>query len=263
VASALDRVRLLGAASWLRERWLSLRAGDGLEVGPDGLPLPPARLRLLVSGGGADAHEFLWVGEQLAASIRAAAEQSGSPLEEMASILDFGCGCGRVARHWALLEGPEVHGCDYNAELVGWCRANLPFMRAAQNSLEPPTPYDDESFDFLYAFSVLSHLDEPLQDAWVAEYRRLLRPGGQLLVSVLGEADRDRLTEAQLRRFDRGELILERTRLRGSNLCTAYHPRSYVEGRLLAGFEDVRPFDLGSGERTLSQDAYLARKPRA
>ena len=264
IATGLDRARLLGPVERLREAWLVARDGSSAETGSDGLPLPPTRLRLLVSGSGTDADQFLWVGAQLADSIRNAAAESGAELEAMGSILDFGCGSGRVARHWAGLEGPRVHGCDYNGELVSWCRQNLPFMEAVENELEPPAPYEQpESFDLIYALSVLSHLDERLQDAWVAEWRRLLRPGGLLLFSVLGEADRHRLTAEQAQRFDRGELVIERPRQAGSNLCTAYHPPAYVTGTLLAGFTDVRAFDLGSDGRTLSQDAYICRRPPA
>jgi SAM-dependent methyltransferase len=218
-------------------------------------------MRLLVSGGGADAHEFLWVGGQAAAAIRRAAEQAGTPLESMDAILDFGCGCGRIARHWSGLERPRVHGSDYNEELVDWCRRNLPFMEVAVNGIEPPTSYADESFDLIYALSVFSHLDEPLQGAWMSELRRMLRPGGLLLISVLGEADRDRLTSSQRERFDDGELIVERARVRGTNLCTAYHPRSYVLEQLLDGFVDAAHLELGADGRTLSQEGYVARRP--
>jgi hypothetical protein len=55
----------------------------------------------------------------------------------MSAILDFGVGCGRVARHWNGLSA-EVHGCDYNPVLVEWCKANLPHLRAVTNRLDPP-----------------------------------------------------------------------------------------------------------------------------
>ena len=261
IATGLDRARLLGPMERLREAWLVARDRSSSTTGPDGLPLPPTRLRLLVSGSGTDADQFIWVGRELADSIGAAVADSGSPLEEMGAILDFGCGSGRVARHWAGLEGPEVHGCDYNPALVGWCAENLPFVHAAQNELAPPAPYEADSFDLVYAFSVLSHLDEDLQRAWVEEWSRILRPGGLLIVSVLGEADRHRLTEEQAQRFDGGELVIERPRMAGSNLCTAYHPRSFVTESLLSGFEDVRAYDQGTAGRTLSQDAYIGRLP--
>lgn len=261
IADGLDRAGLLPVVERARERWLAMRANDGPVAVADGLAVPPSKLRLLVDGRSGDGERFLQIGRLMAGSIQSAVTESGAKLEEMTAILDFGCGCGRVARNWAGLEGPQVHGSDYNEELVSWCEDNLPFLRAARNQLEPPTRYEPESFDLIYALSVLSHLSEPLQDAWVAEFRRLLRPGGLLIVSVLGESVRARLTPDRMRRFDHGELVVERPRMAGSNVCSAYHPRSYVTDRLLAGFTDVRAFEFGSPEWPLLQDAYIARRP--
>ncbi len=260
IATGLDRARLLRPAARVREGWLTARAGEGRATGPDDLPLPSPRLRLLVDGRSGGAEHFFWIGDRMTRSIRAAAAGMGSPVEGMGAILDFGCGCGRVARHWAALDGPEIHGCDYNEELVAWSEGNLPFLRATRNELEPPLPYVTKSFDLIYALSVFSHLSEPLQRSWIGEFRRLLRPGGLLVLSVLGEAVRDRLTEAEQERFDRGELVVERPRMSGRNACTAYHPRRYVTGRLLAGFAAVEAFDLGSPELRVFQDAYIARR---
>ncbi len=261
IADGLDRARVLGSVERLREQWLAMRAGAGPSVGPDGLPLPPSRLRLLVDGRSGDGERFLQIGALMAGSIRAAVAEEGAEMGEMGAILDFGCGCGRVARNWAALDGPEVHGSDYNDELVSWCDANLPFLQAGRNELDPPTGYESESFDLVYALSVLSHLSEPLQGAWVAEFRRLLRPGGLLIVSVLGESVRERLTSERMECFDRGELVVERPRMAGSNVCSAYHPRPYVTEHLLAEFADVRAFEFGSPEWPLLQDAYIARRP--
>lgn len=261
IATGLDRAHLLRPAARLREGWLAARSCDGGNAtAPDGLPLPPSRLRLLVDGRSGDADRFLAVGAQMADSIAAAAAQAGRPVGEMGALLDFGCGSGRVARHWAALAGPEVHGCDYNRELVAWCAANLPFLYATRNELEPPTPYVACSFDLVYALSVFSHLSEPIGAAWIEEFRRILRPGGLLVVSVLGEAARDRLAGAEGERFERGELVVERPRRAGSNACTVYHPRRYVTSSLLAEFDDVLPFDLGSPDLVLLQDAYVARR---
>jgi SAM-dependent methyltransferase len=261
IATGLDQAKLLRPAERVREGWLSMQARGGPAVGRDGLPLPAARLRLLVDGRSGDAKRFQWVGAQGADLVRAAVAESGASIESLEAILDFGCGCGRVARHWASLERTEVHGCDYNPELVEWCGENLPFLRATVNRLEPPLPYVGGSFDLVYAMSVLSHLSEPLQQAWIAEFHRILRPGGLLLVSVLGDACADRLTEEQRRRYDRGELVVERTGMSGSNLCTAYHPRTYVRERLLADFANVRVVEDHSREPALLQDPYVARRP--
>ena len=116
------------------------------------------------------------------------------------------------------------------------------------------------SFGLIYALSVFSHLSEPLQRAWVAEFRRLLRPGGLLVLSVLGRQVQERLTAEERRRFDRGELVVERPRMAGRNVCTAYHPPEFVTGSLLPGFGAIRGFDLGSATLPILQDAYLARR---
>jgi SAM-dependent methyltransferase len=260
VANGLERAHLLGTAECVRRHWLTVRASDVQQLSPGRHPLPPRRLRLLVDGRSADADRFLRIGGAMFDSIHDAAAGMGAQVEEMQSVLDFGCGSGRVARHWSSVEGPELHGCDYNPELVAWCAANLPFMVARRNALAPPTPYRESSFDLIYALSVFSHLTEPLQRAWVTELRRLLRPGGLLLISVLGHHVQERLGGGERERFERGELVVQRPRMAGRNLCTAYHPRSYVERGLLAEFADLREFRLGAPRMPLMQDAYVARR---
>jgi SAM-dependent methyltransferase len=261
IATGLDRARLLRPAARVREGWITMRTCDGPVVGADGLPLPPPRLRLLVDGRSADAEHFLLIGAQMAASIRAAATAAGAPPERMNAVLDFGCGCGRVARHWADVAKPRILGCDRDERPLGWCEDTLPFLRAVRNQLAPPAPYPPQSFDLIYALSVFSHLSESLQHRWVAELRRLLRPGGLLVVSVLGDAVSHRLSEEEKTRFDRGELVVERPRMEGHNACTAYHPHGYVTSSLLSDFDDVKRFDLGSPQLPVLQDAYIARRP--
>lgn len=260
VANALERTRLLGPVEKLREEWLVRQADDGPDPQPDGLPLPPARLRLLVDGRSGDGPRFLVLGRAMFDSIAGAVRDSGRDPAGLAAVLDFGCGCGRVLRHWSTVEGPELHGSDYNPDLVAWLGEGLPFVHPNVNGLAPPTRYGDGQFDLVYALSVFSHLDRELQDAWIAEFRRILRPGGLLVVSVLGESMAARLTGEERARFEGGELVVERPRMSGRNLCSAYHPRSYVTGTLLAKFEDVRPFDLGTPEMAILQSGYVARR---
>lgn len=260
IADGLERTKLLGPAECVRSSWLSRRAGEAALADARGVPVPPPRLRLLVDGRTADAEAHLRLGRQMWESIRDACADSGSPAAEMRAILDFGCGCGRVMRHWPAAERPEVYGCDYNPSLVAWCAENFTAVRVARNELAPPTPYVSESFDLIYALSVFSHLDRQLQRDWLAEFRRLLRPGGLLVLSVLGDTMRHRLSAPERAGFDRGEMVVQRPRMAGRNLCTVYHPRSHVTGTLLADFGEVRRFDLGSPAQAVLQDAYVARR---
>ena len=184
-AAALDRATGLKPVARTRER---IRARGHAEpgVGPDGLPMPSAWLRGLV--GSPDADRWLLEGRLNAQAITHAVELRGR-------VLDFGCGCGRSARNFAGLP-IDLHGCDVNAEAVRWCEQNLPHMAATVNAAEPPAPYPDATFDVIYAISILTHLTVARGAAWIEDWRRMLKPGGTLLVTVHGDAYRDELRGA-------------------------------------------------------------------
>jgi SAM-dependent methyltransferase len=103
------------------------------------------------------------------------------------AILDWGCGAGRLSRYLSLLS-PSVTGIDIDADNVACCDRTLPGARFVHIDLMPPTPFADGAFDLVIGLSVLTHLDEPVQDAWLAELRRITRPGALLLLSVQGLA---------------------------------------------------------------------------
>jgi hypothetical protein len=46
--------------------------------------------------------------------------------------------------------------------------------------------------DCIYAISVFTHLSAELQDLWMKELRRIVRPGGHLLITTHGESFRAR-----------------------------------------------------------------------
>jgi len=216
----LGRLGLLLPAYRLYEAARGLRARDVATA--DGLPLPPPRLRVTVAGT-ADADWFLSSGRDAAQSIR---DVLPVPVESLRSLLDFGCGCGRVVRWWRDLPG-DVHGTDYNAGLVAWCRANLPFATFDVNVLEPPLAYDHDAFDLVYALSVLTHLPVETQELWLAELARVSR--AWVAVSVHGDAYRERLTGDERATYDDGDVVVRWGEVPGTNLCTTFHPRAAVE----------------------------------
>jgi SAM-dependent methyltransferase len=226
----------------------------------DGLPLPPARLRAQVGPLHADAGFFLRSGRHNADLIIDVLSKDGVSIEEMDAVLDWGCGCGRVLRHWSDLPITHVLGCDINPKMVEWCNEHLPFADASVNDLFPPLPYADSTFDLVYAFSVMTHLSEELQHAWMDECNRVLKPGGYLLFSTLGEyfVSRNRLTPEERRSFAGGNLVVLYETSAGTSLCSAYHPPEYV-GRELAGVFDAVTFRATADDGR--HDIHLFRKP--
>jgi SAM-dependent methyltransferase len=220
--------------------------------------VPPPRLVVRVAGT-ADLKWFLEGGRLAAASIRDSLERHGATVDRLPSLLDFGCGCGRVLRNWATLDGTVVAGSDANHEAAEWCRRNLPFAEVATNGLRPPLAFEDERFGLVYALSVFTHLPEALQRPWALELTRVLAPGGFLLLSTHGTAYVDRFDAAERARFERGELVVRWAEAAGTNLCAAYHPPDYLP-RLAEGLEQLELVREGARGNP-HQDLSLFRKP--
>jgi SAM-dependent methyltransferase len=206
-----------------------------------------------------DADWFLELGRKAADTIVQVLARRGLALTDLRTVLDFGCGAGRVMRHLARYESLELHGTDYNRTAVAWCDEHLPFAQFGTNRLQPPTRYRAAAFDLVYAFSVFTHLTEPLQRLWMEELRRILRRGGHLILSLHGEACLTRLAVAEQNSFRRGELVVISAEQAGQNGCGAYHPERYVRDVLAADF-DVLEFVPRGALGNPPQDVYLLRR---
>ncbi len=101
--------------------------------------------------------------------------------------LDFGCSSGRVVRVLAAaLPELDWHGCDPIPDAIEWARANLPGIAFEQSPEYPPLPYADTAFDFVFAISIWSHFAEGAALTWLREMRRIIRPGGRLVITTHG-----------------------------------------------------------------------------
>ena len=104
-----------------------------------------------------------------------------------ANVLDWGCGHGRVIRHFAQQrQVNEAWAVDIDPENVGWLRDNFPDINASAVPLLPPTELPSQHFDFIFAISVMTHLTKELQQAWLAELKRISKPGGLVVLTFAG-----------------------------------------------------------------------------
>lgn len=116
-------------------------------------------------------------------------------LDERA-MLDFGCGAGRTLRqfHDEAEHGARLVGCDIDRDSIAWLQANLcPPLEAVRSDVDPPLPFPDGSFDFIWAISVFTHLTDS-SASWLLELHRLLKPDGLLMASYMGEFNSRQVT---------------------------------------------------------------------
>jgi SAM-dependent methyltransferase/antitoxin component of MazEF toxin-antitoxin module len=233
-------------------------------IGDDGAPVPPHWLVQIVIG---NAHRdgFLKSGHELARFF-ADLIREYLPEVKRPAVMDFGCGCGRVARAIPQYLACEISGCDIIPAAIEWCQQYLPgtYLMSAEN---PPLSLDDGCVDVLYAVSVLTHLDEPHQDAWLAEWQRLVKPGGLLLVTYRGEGflgSRNPPHWGQIERQweSRGFGFIDTDHWRGvfpKYYGGAYHSHAYVRGHW-ERFFDVIAEQWPTAEKSLVQDLALLRR---
>jgi len=132
-------------------------------------------------------HYFHYEAYKEAFCFLRAAEQFSFNLRTTGAILEFGCGSARLLRLFRCIDGVRLAGTDVNPACIQWCRENVPGPEYYVNDLKPPLEFAEEgSFDLVFANSVFTHIPLDLQRPWLEEIRRILRPGGIFLCTVLG-----------------------------------------------------------------------------
>lgn len=107
-------------------------------------------------------------------------------------VLDAGCGAGHYTA-WLLERGAEVVAVDVSEAMLDHARERVEGVDAAgedvsdcvafhRADLGSPLPFDDEAFDVVVSALVLDYVED--WTATFAEFERVLRPGGSLVVSA-------------------------------------------------------------------------------
>jgi ubiquinone/menaquinone biosynthesis C-methylase UbiE len=109
------------------------------------------------------------------------------------SVLDVGCGTGSLAIAAKRRVGVagEVCGLDASAPMIA--RARNKARKAGvevnfQNGVAESVPFPDGRFDVVLNTVMLHHLPRKARQQCVGEVRRVLKPGGRLLVVEFGGA---------------------------------------------------------------------------
>ncbi len=221
-------------------------------------PLPPAGLRM----GGEhfqDDEAFVATAARDVARLEARAGLSAE-----SSLLDWGCGAGRLAVGVKARLGAvrEYHGVDVQPALIEWDRAHLAdpathftLVDVANARYNPGgeraavIPATDRSVDVFYAYSVWSHLDAADAAAYLRELARVLAPSGAAMLTCFVEDD---VPAWQENPAGYGPLAWE-----GALHCARFERRFFESLIAAAGLAVVR-FEYG-GE-TDGQSLYVVRR---
>jgi SAM-dependent methyltransferase len=154
------------------------------------LPLPDERLRNRVHGPDLCSFELFGATffKTLNQTLNAYFDRNFCSFE---TILDWGCGCGRIARLFSRIteqkSGLRFYGMDVDEENVAWCNENLLFGSFHVTPTVPPSPFKGDMFDLIYGISVFTHMGVRDQKNWLNELKRISRKDAIILMSVRGE----------------------------------------------------------------------------
>lgn len=205
-------------------------------------PMPPVSLMRRVGARGESA------GDIRADYIRAGEAEHRAVLERLPAdwawagsrILDFGCGAGSALRWFEpeIERGAELWGCDIHRPSVTWVNASIHGVSAVENGEEPPIELPDSHFDCVYAMSVFTHISAHWAE-WLIELHRLLRPGGTLIATVLGEAMYRELLERPYHDDSVGMTVVGPGVSWDAGGPTVFHSRWWIERHWSPAFEIV------------------------
>jgi SAM-dependent methyltransferase len=283
-ATRIDRLRVarrwyelrIAAGRMLRvQRDLQLRLYDlEVEVGQlhDMLELvhrpiapPPKHLQLRVVGNyGPD---FVRSGFSVTVPmLNRSLRRVGRDLTDFASILDFGCGCGRAVFALSrLVPGADLHATDIDEEAIRWLQRSCGELATyTVCPTLPPMPYEDHAFDFAFGISVFTHLPEDMQFAWLAELARVVKPDGYVVLTTHGEHNIQDLPDSGRRELQRTGFLYVPSGY-GSSISlpefyeNTFHSHEYIEREWSRYFEVI---DIQAPEPGEHQDLVLLRPLR-
>lgn len=159
---------------------------DGCEIDDAGVKVPPGWL-IQAFTGAPDTIDHIENGKRSADYYVELYNRLCGDFDDVERVLDFGCGCGRVLSRMPSGGNARYFGVDLREDGVQWLRETMPEGKFVTGAAMPPVDLGAEEFDLIYAVSVLTHLTQEQERAWLDEWHRLLKVGGYVIVTFRAE----------------------------------------------------------------------------
>lgn len=124
---------------------------------------------------------------------------------ERGRALDFGCAVGRLSQGLACYFD-EVDGVDIAPAMIRQAREFNPYgdrVRFHHNSCNDLSLFADNQFDFVFSLLVLQHMEPRYAKRYIAEFLRVVKPGGLVLFQQPSHYSAQPIDDAYLTRGDR------------------------------------------------------------
>lgn len=138
-----------------------------------------------------DEEEFFTTGQKAVDEVMSLLERHGHRPRQHERALDFGCGAGRLTRALGS-HFDHVDGVDIAASMIELARKKNPSPDRVDFHLNETADlrlFEDATFDLLLSVIVLQHIPNEFKTAYLAEFVRVLRPGGVAVFTVPSHAD--------------------------------------------------------------------------
>jgi ubiquinone/menaquinone biosynthesis C-methylase UbiE len=213
--------------------------------------------------GGADVEAFFATGVLTVEQLLGMVKDLGATIPP-GRALDFGCGVGRLTQALAL-HFDEVHGVDLSAPMVEEARARNTMGERCQfhvNTAPDLSLFPNEYFAFALTMLVLQHNPRGVIGRYIAEFGRVLQPGGIAIIEIPSGRDARAVTERshRLPPMVRSAIVRTRQRLTGrpAMLMSALPSNSARQMFSRAGLEIVH--EVGHMAAGWRQVAYVVRR---
>lgn len=254
----LRKLKLLSFIDILRFqylRFISFLKKISFNTKNPGIKLPPDSL-IYETFGKLDYHSYYFESQISTKDIIGILEKNYSV--KNIKICEWGCGPARLIRHFRGFIGNEadLYGTDYNSRIIEWCQKNIKDITFIKNELHPPLNFESNFFDIIYCVSVFTHLSKELQNEWLNECLRILKPGGIFYFTVHGDSFITKLLNDEKKIYDNEGFLIRGNIGEGRKNFISYNSPSYIKNVFLKGLNII---DYYKGEKN-NQDIWVIKK---
>ena len=182
--------------------------------------------------------------------------------DEQLKILEWGCGVARIIRHIPnLVDNAAIFGTDINQKMTDWNSNNIDRVIFSAIEYYPPTHFNNDQFNLIFAISVFTHIEVKLQSDWLTEINRIIADNGVFLFTTQGKKYETNLNEKQKDELDmRGALTIN-YKQKGHRMMSSYNKHKNLKILVEKYFEVLEYYDgLDYPDKIGGQDLWIVRK---